>query len=307
MLTSMTDEATSPHTFLLTNNPDLWDIEADELAKSIEDTAAGRGVDSRWSTGSTTKKIQNGDRVFLLRQRVEHRGIFASGHFVSTVFQAEHWDNSGRQANYANVLWDTFLAPDDVLPIEVLSSELPEGQWAPQASGTQIKEAVTEHLEQLWAAHVASVRGNAPRTSTTSGPVNARQGRLLDAALRRELEDFAQQRLMDFYEDDGWDVEDLRTRNSFDARATKDEAVLYLEAKGTVTDGERVIVTRGEVKWARGHPEECVIGILSGVKLTDQGIDEKSGTLRRYNWMGKEIDLTPRQYDFQPPTGDELH
>jgi hypothetical protein len=296
--------------FLLTNNPSRWEFFVDDLAEWIESTANGHLVEGRWSTGNTTKKIAPGDRAFLIRQGVKRRGIFASGHFITDVFQAAHWDGTDRAANYADVHWDTVLDPDDALPIEILFSELPEGEWEPNASGTQIKPEVVDRLEKLWTKHIAAVRGvAAPRQlPPPSGKLSAEgQGRRLDAKLRRQLEDLAQRRLTARYEADGWDVEDLRVGNPFDARATKDDEVLYLEAKGTVTDGERVIVTRGEVKWARDHPGECVIGILSGITLKADGtVDEDSGILRLYEWSPADDDLVPIEYDFYPPAEADL-
>jgi hypothetical protein len=294
---------TARNAFLLTNNPARWEIDPDYMAEWVEATATGHSVEGRWSTGSTTKKIGPGDRAFLLRQGVAGRGIFASGTFISDVFQAEHWDGEGGLANYADVSWDTALDPDDLLPIETLFAELQEGQWEPQASGSQIKAAVVGRLEELWADHVRSVRDAALPPTTPGRKLGAGQGRRLDAKLRKEIEDLAQERLMSFYRDDDWNVEDLRIGNPFDARATKEEETLYLEAKGTVTSGERVIVTRGEIAWARAHPGECVIGILSDITLKDDGsVDPNSGILRQYRWEPEDDDLVPLDYDFYPPT-----
>jgi len=78
--------------------------------------------------------------------------------------------------------------------------------------------------------------------------------------------------------------------------------VLYLEAKGTVTDGQRVIVTRGEVNWAQQDPGECVLGILSGIAIRSDGsVDPDSGTLHRYTWNPDNDDLDPLAYDYYPP------
>lgn len=290
------DPASTQGTYLLTNNPAKWELDADELAEWVVATAAGHRVEGRWSTGATTKKISPGDRAFLLRQGVKHRGIFASGTLESNVFPAEHFDGSPRMANYADVLWDTVLDPEDVLPIETLFRELPEGQWEPQASGTQVEPALTERLEELWAEHVAAVRAT-PSAATGEG-----QGRRVDAKLRKEIEDLAQARLTKIYEDDGWTVEDLRHGNPFDAKATRAGEVIYLEAKGTVTRGDRVVVTRGEVDWARKHAGECVMGVLAGITLqADGSVDPNSGTMRLYRWEPEEADLNPLDYDFYPP------
>jgi nucleoid DNA-binding protein len=294
-------QATRPtrDTFLLTNNPRKWELDADELADWVVATAGGHLVEGRWSTGATTKKISPGDRAFLLRQGVARRGLFASGTIESHVYQAEHWDGGGGLANYADVLWDTVLDPEDALSIETLFHELPEGQWEPQASGSQVESASARRLEDLWIHHVAAVR--AARPASTTAATGGGQGRRLDAKLRKEIEDLAQARLTRLYEDEGWKVEDLRYGNPFDAKATKGNDTLYLEAKGTVTDGERVIVTRGEVAWARSHPAACIMGVLSGLTLQQDGsIDPTSGTMRRYSWEAEEDDLRPLDYDFYP-------
>lgn len=298
------DPALSRDTFLFTNNPKKWELDADELAEWVVETAAGHPVEGRWSTGSTTKKISPGDRAFLLRQGVKQRGVFASGTIVSDVFQAEHWDGSGSLANYADIHWDTVLDPEDALPIETLFSELPDGRWEPQASGTQVKPPLTARLEELWAQHVATVRAVPP---ASGGAVGTGQGRRLDAKLRKEIEDLAQARLTKIYEDDGWTVDDLRHGNPFDAKATRADEVIYLEAKGTVTRGDRVIVTRGEVTWAREHPGECVMGVLAGLTLQQNGsVDPNSGTMWLYRWEPEEDDLDPLDYDFYPPSGAAL-
>lgn len=302
----MADSAAGPATvdaFLLTNNPKKLELDADQLAAWIDATSEGKLVEENWSTGGTKKKIAAGDRAFLLRQGVSNRGIFASGLFTSSVYQYEHWDGSGALANYADVRWDTFLDPEDVLPIESLQSEFPSTQWEPQGSGTQIPGAVVAPLEAMWKEHVASVRSSA-RTTRPGTTAEMGYGRRIDASLHKQIEDVAQQRLMDYYSSRGWDVEDMRVGNSFDARATKGDEVIYLEAKGTVTAGEKVIVTRKEVAFARDHPGKCIMGVVSSIELTnDKVVDPASGILRLYPWEAREEDLCPLSYDFYPPEG----
>lgn len=302
----MSDESASGATFLLTYNPKYGEIDADDLARWVEKTAGGHPAHCDWSTGST-KRIRPGDRAFLLRQGTAGRGIFASGTFDSNVYTGTHYSELTGIANYAEVLWDTFLYPEDCLPTEVLDSELPQGKWHPLASGTSVDATIAAGLERLWAQHVADVRSATPPGPGSAKPLSEGQGRRLDAQLRGQLEDLAQAQLTQFYEADGWHVEDLRVGNPFDAKATHpDGRVLYLEAKGTTTQGERVIVTRGEVKFAREHPEQCVIGILSGIKIEQGKLDLQSGTLRRYPWDPTDEELDPLQYDFWPSLEDEM-
>lgn len=45
------------------------------------------------------------------------------------------------------------------------------------------------------------------------------------------------------------------------------QTTLYLEAKGTQSNGDAVFLTRGEVEHARLHRGNCVIGIWSGMRF----------------------------------------
>jgi len=92
--------------------------------------------------------------------------------------------------------------------------------------------------------------------------VGSAQGWQSDLVRRKQVEDAAQDRLMEHYRAEGWTVTDTRHGNSYDAVARRAGEVLFLEAKGTETDGAAVLVSKGEVKHAREHPGQCVMGVL---------------------------------------------
>lgn len=135
-------------------------------------------------------------------------------------------------------------------------------------------------------------------TAPTSG---SGQGWMQDSERRKLVEDAAQARLTRHYEDLGWTVDDTRFGNPFDACASRDDEILYLEAKGTVTAGGSVIVTRNEVAWALDHPGECVLGILSDIEFDDDGnLDDSNGTFRIFRWEPDDYELEARSYDWRP-------
>lgn len=297
--------------FLLTHNPDHWEMDKDLLFEQIDATAHGRRVVARWSTGGRRSAIRAGDRAFLLRQGRGDRGICASGHFTSEVYEDDHWDGTDRLANYADLEWDVVLDPGDVLPTEVLQAELPDAHWTPQGSGSRIPSVILPALEDLWEAHVREVHGMqathdvliASRAPAQKDTVTSRgQGRRMDARLRRQIEDLAQQRLTDLFVSDGWSVEDMRYGNPFDARATRGDETVYLEAKGTTTAGRSVLVTRGEVDFAREHAGSCVMGVVTGIEtISESEVDPDSGVLTLYEWVGDEDALVPVTYEFFLP------
>jgi hypothetical protein len=95
-------------------------------------------------------------------------------------------------------------------------------------------------------------------------------------------------------------VKDRRLGNPFDAIATKAGVTIYLEAKGTETDGVSVFVTRGEVDWANDHSGQCVIGIVAGVQFDDHGLPT-GGNLEIHNWDPRAGSLKPTAYTWAPP------
>ncbi len=146
------------NTFLLTWNPDRspWD----ELPKEANDTAAGQTVSGRWSCG-VTKRIQIGDRVFLMMLGGEPRGLIASGWVTKAPYLDEHWEyekaKAGKQSLFVYCEWERLLDPDVDPPLTVASLQtggLGNVRWTPQASGVEIPVSALEGLEKMWAAHL---------------------------------------------------------------------------------------------------------------------------------------------------------
>src|SRR5262249_29862814 len=98
--------------YLLTWNPEQW--EWADLESMAEQTAEGRPVEGQWSCGNT-KRIRPGDRLFLLRQGVEPRGIIAAGWATSGSYESPHWDAARRErgdtALRVNIRFDRILNP----------------------------------------------------------------------------------------------------------------------------------------------------------------------------------------------------
>jgi uncharacterized protein DUF3883 len=196
--------------------------------------------------------------------------------------------------------WDTLLLPDDGIPHALLVDRIPEGgAWRPQASGWVLPPDAAAKLETLWAIHLGH-----PTPLPQRGA--RRQGWQLDPVRRRKVEDAAQDRLMAHLRAEGWTVQDVRFGNPYDAVATRDGRTVWLEAKGTETAGAKVIVSRREVQWARDHPGDCLLGILSDVIFRPDGeVDPTSGIFRVFTWNPDGGDLSARDFDFTPAATDQ--
>lgn len=146
-------------TFLLTWNATETGYARTNYHADIAATAAGRIVRGRWSFGSRRAGAAPGDRVFLLRQRVD-RGIVAAGTLVDGVIFADaHWaGDRGRLTHYADVHWDRVLPVADRLPIEELRYAVPDHHWNfVFAGGQQVRPEAAEALAKVWQDHLAQL------------------------------------------------------------------------------------------------------------------------------------------------------
>lgn len=158
--------------FILTWNPTRWSMLDRDYDDFADQTGRGHEVEDRWSTGSRTGGIQPGDHAYLLRQKAD-RGIIAQGRFVTGVYEDEHWDGSGTDANYAEVAWSVWLPVHERLPTEILKAKVPGVVWDRiQGSGVRVDEAAAHGLDDLWLEHLAQV-GRAPAWSPDQVPPSA--------------------------------------------------------------------------------------------------------------------------------------
>jgi 5-methylcytosine-specific restriction protein A len=168
-------------TYLLKWNPDDDRHFGFEIAlKDILRTGAYR---TRWSCG-VTKRIKQGDRVFMLRTAVPPAGIIASGHVIRGSYPAPHrWDPT-REALFVDVELKAVLdwTKGQIVPVSRLTSgKLAAGPWRIQGSGKTIPPSVAAELEQVW----AEISGQLSRSSANSGGNRGLQPAHMEGAPRQ--------------------------------------------------------------------------------------------------------------------------
>jgi len=142
-------------TYLLTWSPKKWRWR--DLASRIGEIRKRGFCVADWSCGNN-KSIEQGDRVFLLRQGEEPRGIVGAGRAESDSYEEVHWREEkakvGRTTMYVAVRWETLLNPEteSIFPREWLNEgALSSINWNTQISGITIHPAAAEELEERWA------------------------------------------------------------------------------------------------------------------------------------------------------------
>lgn len=284
-------------------NPDKYDFYALDAWEAQAAIALGQEAPGRWSVANRVQGISPGDRVYLLKQGREPRGIVASGTVTSEIYTDDHFDpDVSGELNYVEVAWTAIVDEDSPLPLEDLKDAFPQQHWTPMSSGQGVRAEVAADLAAMWAHFVGG--GTDPGGPPSPAPGGG-QGWAADAELRKQIEDAAQDRLMRHFKGGGWEVKDVRHTESYDALATKDGNTLYLEAKGTTGNANTVIVTRSEVAHARRHPGACILGIVSLLQRDENGdIDPESGEFFVGPFDPDAGMLSPIAYDFAPSWDD---
>jgi hypothetical protein len=208
-------------TFVLTYNPARWNWDEEGRADAVARTEAGRVVHRRWSTGSRRSGISHGDLAVLFQQGDKERGLVAYGRFASEIYQDEHWDGTGRDANYADLEWEVVLPAGDMIPVDEVKRVVTTVNWdVILGSGIVVPPPDDAALEALWSPIRRGARGGRWQP---------------DPERRRRVEDYAQTKLEQHYRDQGWYVKDVRIGNPYDALATKPGSTVDLAARSEVS------------------------------------------------------------------------
>jgi 5-methylcytosine-specific restriction protein A len=137
-------------TFLLTWNPRVY-VWAD-LRRDVARVRRSGALRTDWSC-ARSKQIRSGDRLFLLRQGVEPRGIVASAWATSDWYEGPGWRRAGVPCHYVDLAFDVLLDAEReaILPREALAhGTLSRMYWNTQVSGIRIPDAVARELERAW-------------------------------------------------------------------------------------------------------------------------------------------------------------
>ncbi|MER5337974.1 DUF3883 domain-containing protein [Micromonospora sp. NPDC002717] len=145
-----------------------------------------------------------------------------------------------------------------------------------------------------------------PGRSSRSGG----SGYMTDQVLKVALEQHAVRTVMDHYRDvEGYEVEDVGSRESYDVRATRGTEELHIEVKGSSGLANRVELTSNEVDHAYGTDTHLVIvDEIQWRRLPDGTIETSGGRARRWTaWAPADEHLTITRYWYRPPAHtDEL-
>jgi hypothetical protein len=131
-----------------------------------------------------------------------------------------------------------------------------------------------------------------------------RPGTRQSAAQRRAIEVLAVEHATAHFERQGWSVEYVGSVASFDLDCRKDDRTLHVEVKGTTSAGDKILLTRNEVRHARETDAATALFVLRGIRLsggTEDPTADGGDALILHPWELREDSLEPIGYEYVIP------
>jgi hypothetical protein len=175
--------------------------------------------------------------------------------------------------------------------------------------GTRLETAFLEHwgpLELTEGQPNNDVEGGdvTPSASVPKQVRRAGQGFMRDSQRKLAIESCAMLAAKRYFGERDYEVIDVSGYEPFDLLCRKGSSEVHVEVKGTTSSGEKVFLTKNEVRHARAHSEDMVLFVVHGISLVDSpdGPQAIGGTFRILeNWLPTEVDLTPETYSYRVP------
>ena len=125
--------------------------------------------------------------------------------------------------------------------------------------------------------------GDDHKRERVSDPSSGGQGWGLEAPAKRVVELYAMDLARRHYEQEGYSVDDVSQRESFDLRCERGGRTLRVEVKGTTSGASKVLITPAEHKHALEHFPNVALYLVSHIRLSEpsRGRPSASGGVER--------------------------
>lgn len=125
------------------------------------------------------------------------------------------------------------------------------------------------------------------------------QGFGLSAEEKKQIEEVAMRRAIKHFVSEGYDTEDMHVGHPYDLKCSNGRNEVFVEVKGTTGGGRKVLLTRGEVDFARRHNQSMALYLVHSISMK-RGMNPNNGkSVVVMPWRIKERNLTPSRYEYE--------
>lgn len=129
------------------------------------------------------------------------------------------------------------------------------------------------------------------------------QGFQLDSKLRKALENYAMDAATQHFRSLGYIVDDHSKNHPYDLRCSGRKGILYVEVKGTQTNGKGIFLTSGEVGFSHQHKGQMALFLLHSINVSKDKKVLSNGEKHIVEpWSVDERYLKPMSYQYELPS-----
>lgn len=176
----------------------------------------------------------------------------------------------------------------------------------PRLAVTKIDEAFFRRIEKQLKKSSSSEVDEVPDEAVVEALEKSHaksQGFQLDSKLRKALEDYAMDAAKQYFTSQKYVVENHSKNHPYDLRCTRKKELLYVEVKGTQTDGKGIILTSGEVEFAHQHKGQMALFLLHSINVSKDKKVLTNGEKHIVEpWIVDERYLKPLSFQYELPS-----
>jgi hypothetical protein len=194
-------------------------------------------------------------------------------------------------------VWDDFV-PEGVVVKIVNKIALHERQKAV----FEITKGDFDRITRQLAAKHGGVPKKQKIEEAADDAVVEAQGFVLDSKTRKALEKYAMEAAKRYFTSLRYVVEDHSAGHPYDLLCTKKKDRLYIEVKGTQTNGDGIILTSGEVRFARRKKGQMALFLVHSINVSPNGKLSNGQVKVILPWNVAEGRLKPISFVYEVPT-----
>lgn len=294
--------------------PNYWAFLANPKLYNIQKAIQEQEEDS-WTVPH--RDVRAGDRAIIWKARGNdsQRGIVALAEILTDPIPAkarngEYWVDQQRANQQVDRVQVHYYQIPSILPLWDDRTDVPflKDLSAARATGGTVFHVTSDQWDTLmelvggWPGSTPEIASAERAIAEYAGKRRSGQGYVINADLRRAIEQYAMQQAKTFYEQQGWSVSDVSATHSYDLLCTSaNREELHVEVKGTTSDGTQILLTANEVKHAQDFYPNVALFILTNIQVDSVEPDKpKGGEIQhREPWDIHEGTLSPVAFTYR--------
>lgn len=184
--------------------------------------------------------------------------------------------------------------------------------------GTQKSESLIDYIRSEIGDFLQSFADEQPEISEAVEALQAiagkprktfGQGFQSSFEARRAIELRAMHLAINHFQQQGWVVEDVSKYESYDLLCTRQEEKLYVEVKGTTSEGLKILMTYQEVIHTQQNYPHTALFVVSQIKLinSEAELEAIGGEIKLFQpWLLSDDSLKAIAYEYQVPSNNAV-